>query len=157
LTSKSQPNAGDERRINMPALEAGSREVKDRAAALNERIEAFEGWICSLEGRVQTGVSVSAAEPSRWDGLHLRLTGSGDAWQLKFCWFNEPLNADDIQRMRRLVEGSIEAKITAIQAFPSLVDELEKSQRELIDRLRLANASYDAFATRMGILRQGGV
>jgi hypothetical protein len=142
LTSKSQPNAGDERRINMPALEAGSREVKDRAAALNERIEAFEGWICSLEGRVQTGVSVSAAEPSRWDGLHLRLTGSGDAWQLKFCWFNE---------------GSIEAKITAIQAFPSLVDELEKSQRELIDRLRLANASYDAFATRMGILRQGGV
>jgi hypothetical protein len=135
------------------AIAEKSLKVKFAATQLSSRIQIFEAWLSKLPGRVET---VHFGDHPDDDGSEtlsfcLKLHRSGKDWIISYGTFHASFDFDRDVDWKPLREAPVRFKLLAIQQFPDLLEEIEKSQERLANEIKQACSDFDDFAAKLGI------
>ena len=133
------------------AIRAGSARVQEVATSLSSRIVAFEGWLNTLPGKVDTKLFHDDMDGKVNWYFVLRFHRSGKRWILSWACDFDGRNEDQEVDFEPLTEASIDVKAYAIRAFPKFLKAIANAQQELVKHLESIHQEYDEFAQKIGV------
>ena len=89
------------------AIEKGSKNLNEQAKGLTSRIVAFEKWINTIPGRIETTLSTDAGDDGDLKFL-IRLHRSGKGWILSTAYHHIHFQEEEEPDWQTAKEASIE-------------------------------------------------
>ncbi len=151
--SSDQDPPSDPQRI-VSEIEAASKRVSEKSTTLSKRILAFENWLNSLPGRVETSFwDPIAVENDAARIFGLFLTRSGKQWALLYAYHNE-INPNT-PNWSPLADASVDTKLRAMRSFPKFLRAIRKTQEKREAEIEAVATDFDEFAEALGIKGEG--
>jgi hypothetical protein len=157
---KLTPTAPDSPLTPLEVISRQAAEVRDAAASLTDRIKQFQSYIGSIPGRVETDHYVHLAGN---EGIVLRLHRQGKEWVLSFCiHINHGLRQgflpifEEQPEFKLLIDAPLRTKVAAVEAFPSFLDAMVKSQTSLVNSLKASTEEFDQFFSQLPKMEKEG-
>lgn len=161
MTNKTDPSGRVRSRLPdvrafTATLDAGNAEIKQASAGLNDRLRSFEEWIAKVPGRVGAEAWIDDPEGPAESKFGLQLARAGKTWRLEYCYFHEEFGDPSELGWAPLLDATMNAKLAAVDALPSLLDKMQEAQGALVTRIQEANAKFDTLAKSVGLNAQAG-
>ena len=131
--------------------QAMSARFAQDASELSERIQTFERWLGSLDGKLPVGVAYLQ------DKLRRRLSyerHQGE-WGLWLWRRSVAANLTPVDRIvgdwtgRRIRDASVDDKIAVVPVCRAILEKLHEEQAARLDRLHAASQALDDLATEI--------